>query len=84
MLRDAYDHAQGRGTPGWSSLYRPCPRIGDLRALNGLTIRGFMTDGDNDDTPHRIEFWPRFIRITSAGIHEWERILAERMIKESP
>lgn len=79
MLRDAYDHILSNGgKTGWSALMAPCPRIGDLRVLNGLALRGFMTDGDHDDTPHGITVWPRWIRITPAGVAEWERILAER------
>lgn len=80
MLRDAYEHMQAKGgkVGKWVTLMSPCPRSGDLRVLNGLALRGFMTDGDHDDTPHSITVWPRWIRITAAGAKEWERILAER------
>lgn len=76
MLRDAYEYmVQHGGKPGgWSTLLRPCPRIGDLRVLNGLALRGLMTDGDHDDRPHRVEVWPKWIRITAAGAREWERL----------
>jgi hypothetical protein len=82
MLRDAYEHLMEQGGKDkigkFVSLYRPCPRIGDLRVLNGLALRGLMTDGDHNDVPHRVEVWPRWIRITAAGVAEWERILAAR------
>jgi len=84
MLRDAYEHLMEQGGKDkirkFVSLYRPCPRIGDLRVLSGLARRGLMTDGDHlyTDGPYAVEIWPRWIAITAAGAAEWERILKER------
>ena len=79
MLKNAYDHKQQSD----SGMMRPCPRIGDLRVLNGLALRGLMTDDDNGPSPHVIRVWPRWIRITPAGVAEWERITADKQPEES-
>jgi hypothetical protein len=85
MLRDAYEHmmTSGGGRPGWQAAMSPCPRIGDVRVLSGLALRELMTDGDNGDGPHAVLVWPRWIRITPAGVAEWERLLADSQPKDS-
>jgi hypothetical protein len=79
MLGDAYDHMiSNGGKTDWSALMAPCPCIGDLRVLGGLALRGLMTDGDHGNEPPAITVWLRWIRITPAGVVEWERIFAKR------
>jgi hypothetical protein len=90
MLRDAYEHLMEQGGKDkirkFVSLYRPCPRIGDLRVLNGLTLRGLMTDGDHlyTDGSYSAEIWPRWIAITAAGVAEWERTRFQHLPLAAP